>query len=567
MESYGHIVSAASIPRIAFQGLLLGGAAAIAYAFTRFGLPAGAAIALLPAGLCLLWVSLRNPMVAMMGMLMVNYYIMGIGRYLPTFPSGVILDAAIFYNLLILVLQAFVHRVPWRQAGSGLTLVAAVWTVYCLLELVNPETVSASGWISSFRSVAMYFLLTVVLTQITLGRYKYLKYMLAIWSVLTLTAVAKACIQKYVGFTAAENYWLWVLGGHVTHIIYTGVRYFSFFSDAANFGAGMGFSMVVFSIAALYYRNKWMKCYLLLVAAAACYGMLISGTRSALAVPFAGYAVFVLLSRNWKMVLAGIAVLFAAFVFLNFTSIGNSNAIIRRARSAFNTEDASLQVRLDNQARLMELMRGKPFGAGLGHGGGKAKQFAPDAPLSQIPTDSWFVMIWVETGIVGLLLHLGILLYILGYGAWLVLFRLRDEQLKGLITALIAGISGVLLMSYFNEVFGQIPTGVIIYMCMGFIFLAPRFDREIAADGKDLVTTCPPTAPRNRQRVGAAKKIRPATGNGSNRGAEARNIGMAGAVVAVGIAGNAEKTEGSVAAGDEGEIEPLDPNVVKPKSR
>lgn len=521
MESYGQITYPLSIPRIAVRGLLLGGSAVIAYAFTRFGLPAGAAIALLPAGLCLLWVSLRNPMVAMMGMLVVNYYIMGIGRYLPTFPSGVILDALIFYNLLILILQAFMRRIPWRQAGTGLTLVATIWAVYCLLELVNPEAVSASGWVSSFRSIAMYFLLTVILTQITLGRYKYLKYMLVIWSVLTLTAVAKACIQKYVGFTAAENYWLWVLGGHVTHVIYTGVRYFSFFSDAANFGAGMGFSMVVFSIAALYCRSSWMKCYLLLVAAAACYGMLISGTRSALAVPFAGYAVFVILSRNWKMVFAGIAVLFVAFVFLNYTSIGNSNAIIRRARSAFNTEDASLQVRLDNQARLMELMRDKPFGAGLGHGGGKAKQFAPDAPLSQIPTDSWFVMIWVETGIVGLLLHLGILLFILGYGSWLVLFRLRDEQLRGLITAMISGISGVMLMSYFNEVFGQIPTGVIIYMCMGFIFLAPRFDREIAATREEGFTTRPPQSDPDAARnasgvavpipVSAARALAPRT--------------------------------------------------------
>ncbi len=481
MKLYAQIASPISIPGIGFRGLLIGGVAAIAYAFTHYGLPVAAALSVLPAGLCILWVSLRKPMAAMMLMLAVNYYIMGIGRYMPTFPSGVILDAMIFYNVLILILQAFVHRIEWRRAASGLTVAAVVWTAYCALELVNPEVVSASGWVSSFRSMALYFLLVVVLTQLTLAKYKYLKYMLAVWSVLTLTAVLKACIQKYVGFTAAENYWLFVLGGHVTHIIYTGVRYFSFFSDAANFGAGMGFSMVVFSIAALYYRNPWMKAYLLLVAAAACYGMLISGTRSALAVPFAGYGVFVLLSRNFRMMLTGIVVLIAAFAFLNFTTIGNGNSIIRRARSAFNTQDASLQVRLDNQAKLRELMRGKPFGAGLGHGGGKAKQFAPDAPLSQIPTDSWFVMIWVETGIVGLLLHLLTLFYILGYGAWLVLFRLRDTQLRGLTTAMISGIAGVVVMSYANEVFGQIPTGVITYMCMGFIFLAPHFDRELAA--------------------------------------------------------------------------------------
>ena len=98
----------------------------------------------------------------------------------------------------------------------------------------------------------------------------------------------------------------------------------------------MGLSMVVFSISALYYRNPWMKIYLLLVAAAACYGMLISGTRSALAVPFVGYTAFIMMSRNIKVIVMGVLLVIAAFVFLKFTSIGQGNALVRRARSAFN---------------------------------------------------------------------------------------------------------------------------------------------------------------------------------------------------------------------------------------
>lgn len=480
MELHGQITTPPSLPRIVVGVLVAGGAMAIAYAFTRFGLPGGAAVSLLPLALCMLWFSLRNPAVSMLGMLVVNYFIMYLGReFLHGFPVGVILDAALFFNVAMLILQALVHNIEWRRAATGLTLASAIWMIYCVLELFNPQSVSPKGWTMAIRSLAFYFFLVVVLTQLTMARYKYLKALLAVWSVLTLIAVGKALVQKYLGFNAAENYWLFVEGGSVTHIIYTGVRYFSLYSDAANFGAGMGLAMVVFSIAALYYRNPWMKIYLFAVAAAACYGMLISGTRSALAVPFAGYAVFVVLSRNVRMVLAGVLVLIAAFVFLNFTTIGQGNPIIRRARSAFNTEDASFRVRLDNQARLRALMKDKPFGAGLGHGGGKAKVFAPDAPLSQIPTDSWFVMIWVETGIVGLLLHIGILLYVLGRGAWLAVFRLRNPQLKGFVAALVAGISGVVVMSYGNEVLGQIPTGVFIYMSMAFIFLSPRFDREL----------------------------------------------------------------------------------------
>lgn len=480
MQPFGSITSPVSVPRLLIGALLMGGVYLIWYAFSRFGLAAGAAVAVVPLALCMLWFSLRNPAVAMLGMFAVNYYIMVLTRYMHDKPFGVILDALLAFNLLLLLLQSMVGRVEWRRARTGLTLVSAIWLAYCCLELVNPESVSSAGWFMAVRSLAIYFFLTVVLTQITMARYKYLRYMLVLWSLLTLTAVAKALIQKYIGFNAAENYWLFVLGGKTTHIIRTGVRYFSFFSDAANFGASMGLSMVVFSISALYWRNPWMKFYFLLVAALACYGMLISGTRSALAVPFVGYAVFVMLSRNIRMIVAGCVVLVGAFVFLNFTTWGSGNAIVRRARSAFNTQDASFRVRLENQAKLRELMRDKPFGAGLGHGGGKAKTFAPDAPLSQIPTDSWYVMVWVETGVVGILLHIGILLYVLGWGAYQVVFRLRNVQLRGLTAALICGISGIVVMAYGNEVLGQIPTGVILYMGMGFIFLAPRFDRELA---------------------------------------------------------------------------------------
>ena len=479
MERYGSITTPVSVPRLIVWALLAGGVAVLAMTFTKYGVLAGLAVSVIPAALCILWVTLRDPGLSMLGLFAVNYFIMALTRYAHDLPFGLILDALIFYNILIISLQAMMHRIEWKRASSGLTVVAAIWVAYCTLEVVNPESVSVAGWFSSVRSVAFYFFFITVLTQLTMSEYKYLKYMLIIWSVLTLVAVAKACIQKFIGFNAAENYWLFVLGGRSTHIIRSGVRYFSFFSDAANFGASMGLSMVVFSISALYYRNPWIKTYLLLVAAAACYGMLISGTRSALAVPFIGYTAFIMMSRNIKVIVAGILLVLAAFVFLKFTTIGQGNAIVRRARSAFNTQDASFQVRLENQAKLRELMRDKPFGAGLGHGGGKAKTFAPDAPLSQIPTDSWFVMIWVETGVVGILLHIGILLYILGRGAYLVIFKLRNVQLRGFTAALTAGISGIVVMAYANEVLGQIPTGAILYMCMGFIFLAPRFDREL----------------------------------------------------------------------------------------
>lgn len=456
------------------------GAAAIAYSVIKFGYIIGAAVASIPFVLYLIMSAVKKPYWALVGVFIANYFIMGMVRYVPSLPGGIVMDCLIMFNLFVLLIRSCYRKAGWERAHNGLTVAALIWMIYCLLELFNPQTISAEGWFIAFRGYAVYFFLIAVLTPIIFYRYRDLKRILYIWSALTLLAVLKSYIQRRFGFDTAELRWLFVDGGRSTHIIGSGVRYFSFFSDAANFGSSMGLSMVVFSIAAIYHKNFWLKLYLLLVAAAAFYGMMISGTRSALAVPFAGYVIYLVLSKNYKIMISGAVILIAAFVFLNYTSIGQGNALVRRARSAFNRDDRSFVVRLENQKLMAEYMKDKPFGAGLGHGGGKAKRFAPEAYLSQIPTDSWFVMIWVETGVVGLVLHIGILLYVIAYGMWQVMFRLKDKQLRGLTAALIAGVFGVMVASYANEVFGQFPNGIIIYMMQAFIFMAPSFDREIA---------------------------------------------------------------------------------------
>lgn len=465
-------------PRLAVYALLLAGIFAVGYATLRFGL-AGAAVACLPMAACVTIVAVYRPGWAMLGLFTINYFIMAL-RHWVSFPIGLILDAAILFNFAVLLFRTLYGGVEWSRARNGLTLAALLWLIYCVLELTNPNAAAFGVAMTAIRSYALYFLLIVILTAVSFDRYKYLPALLGLWSVLTLLAVGKACIQKFIGFSPAEINWLFYEGGRTTHLLSTGVRYFSFFSDAANFGSSMGLSMVVLSIASLYYRNPWMRLYMVAVAAAACYGMLISGTRSALAVPFAGYALFIVMSRRVKIILTGAVLLLGVFLFLNYTTIGQGNAVIRRARSAFNLQDKSFVLRMENQAKLRTIMRDKPFGAGLGHGGGKALAYAPEAETSQIPTDSWFVMVWVETGIVGLLLHLAVLCYAIGRGVFLVMYRLRDSRVKGFTAALTAGIFGVAVASYANEIFGQIPNGAMMYVFMALIFLSPRFDRELA---------------------------------------------------------------------------------------
>ena len=146
MERYGSITTPVSVPRLIVGAMLAAGVAVLILAFTQYGLLAGLAVSVIPAALCILWVTLRNPAISMLGLFVVNYFIMALTRYAHDLPFGMILDALIFYNFLIITLQALIRPIEWKRASSGLTVVAAIWMAYCILEIVNPESVSVAGW-------------------------------------------------------------------------------------------------------------------------------------------------------------------------------------------------------------------------------------------------------------------------------------------------------------------------------------------------------------------------------------------------------------------------------------
>lgn len=457
-------------------GVMVGLSLAIGYVAAKFGWVFGAAVALLPFAVFFLFTVLTKPYWGLVAIFTLNYYIMGIVRYFPELPGGVVMDGLLVLTLLGVLIESCYHKVEWWRTRNMLTIATFFWLLYCTFQLLNPEVMSLQGWFIGIRGTALYFFLICVLTPLLMKRSKDLYIILALWSVFTLTAVFKAQVQKSYGFDAAELRWLFVDGGASTHILYYGIRFFSFFSDAANFGSGMGFSMVVFTLYSFYVKNKFWALYFFVVGCIACYGMFISGTRGALAVPFAGYALFVLLSKNFNGIVIVGGVLIAAFIFLNFTHYGQGNTYIRRMRSGFNPDDPSLVVRLQNQEKMKDYLSTRPFGVGVGMGGGKALRYAPDSAIAQIPTDSWFVMQWVENGIVGLVLYVGILLLILGRGMWIVMFRVKDKRLRGTLAALVSGVFGMFATSYGNEIMGQFPNSFIVYMSLAFIYMGTALD-------------------------------------------------------------------------------------------
>ncbi|MFD0798320.1 O-antigen ligase family protein [Maribacter chungangensis] len=417
----------------------------------------------------------QNPVLGFYATIGVNFLVLGIGRYVQGLPLGFAIDGLMLLTFLALIFKRFRERVDWAPAKQDITVLATIWLGYFIFQIANPEARMIEPWIAG-RGIGFYFFFFIIITFMLINTNKRLDTFLYVWGVFSILGTLKGIGQMVFGVDFAEQAWL-DRGGHVTHILFGKLRVFSFFSDAGQFGGNQGYAGVVFLIYAAA-KKGWPKVFFITVGILGIYGMLISGTRGSIAVPFAGFMTFFVLKKNVKVLSMGVLFLAVVFVFFKYTTIANNNAQIRRMRTAFDPNDASLQVRLANQQILKGYMASRPFGGGIGHAGDKAQRFLPNAFLSHVATDSWYVMIWAEMGIIGLTLHLMILFYVIGMASFKVMFRVRDPVTKIKISALICGMAGIMVASYGNAVFGGMPTSLLIYSSMALMSNPKVFERK-----------------------------------------------------------------------------------------
>lgn len=458
------------IDKIGLKLLAVASCLLIAFLAISGGLLPALGFALVPFLFCFLLLCIRSPLISFLFLFTTCFFIMGILRYvrIPV-PPSIVVDLVILFNFVVIILNHLYHNYNTKFKLPLYFFISLAWVGYCLVEIFNPSGVFGN-WVAAIRSTAIYLVLFQFLVYYILKDVNKVRAFFIFWGVLTVLAALKAIGQKFIGLDTDERIWLYTLGAH-THLIYSGIRYFSFFSDAANFGCHMGLGMVVFSILFFYEKNKSIRIFYVIVAALALYGMLISGTRSAMAIPMAGYAFYIILLKQWRLIMLGSVLFIAVFCFLSLTNIGNSNADIRRMRTAFQfKQDASYNLRKENQEKMKSFMGDYPIGLGLG----SAKNAGEGDLLDGLPTDTSFVFVWVETGVVGLSIYLFIWICCLVLCFYLVWFRLKDPLIRGICSASGAGIAGMMVAGYGNEVLHQFPTGETIYILMAIAMLCPQ---------------------------------------------------------------------------------------------
>ncbi|MFZ4411864.1 MAG: O-antigen ligase family protein [Bacteroidales bacterium] len=453
------------------------GMAVVGFIIAKFGIVSAVLFLLIPLTIYYFIRLFRDPALGLTSTIVLNFFVLGMSRYVNA-PFGLAIDALLVLSIIALLFKSYALIKPdYSMLNNNVMYLALIWFVFLVLELLNPEVTSRAAWFFYMRGMGLYMLLTVFLVLMVYNTPKHFEKFLTIWAVLSLIGTLKGLGQNYFGLDQWEQHWL-STEGFVTHFVFGKLRIFSFYSDAGQFGASQAHTAVVFLIIALNTQKKSLKYFYLIVALFGFWGMSLAGTRGAMAVPVAGFFLYIILRKKIKVIVFGFILLISILIFFKFTSIGQGNDQIRRMRSAFDTEDNSLNVRLDNQKKLSKYLASRPFGGGVGNAGAKALRFAPDSFLANVATDSWFVQVWAETGVVGLYLHFFIIFFILGKGCYIVMYKIKDEDLKIKMNALMSGYLGVIAASYGNAVISGLPTAFLIYPSITYVFLYSHLEKQ-----------------------------------------------------------------------------------------
>ena len=369
------------------------------------------------------------------------------------------------------------HKFKFRHINTDLFWLAVVWLIVTILQILNFESPNIVGWLQEMRSATLYWVLVVPLTILVFNKKTDVQFFLDLIILISFLGALYGIKQLYFGVDDAENRWL-MAGAKQTHLIFGKLRIFSFYTEAAQYGASQAHVAIVCFILALGPQKKIRNLCYLIAGLFIFYGMIISGTRSALAGIFIGGLIYLILCKQVKIIFLGVIIGIGFLSFLKFTYLLNGNDNIRRLRSGVDANDASFLVRLQNQRILKEALKNKPFGTGVGTIGEWGKTYNKHISTAQIPPDSLLVKVWVMYGITGLILWLGIMCYILGKSMGII-WNTRDPVLRNHLSALCAGYGGVLVISYGNEIMNALPSSTIVFVSWALVWMSTRWDTPI----------------------------------------------------------------------------------------
>ena len=454
------------------------------FSFYKAGI-AGFAIAFgaVPVMALVAAMAFKNQMFTFWTLFVANYLVFfftRMGWWIPGVPTSLPNEALEMLLIALAIIDAGIMR--FEKFANNMFLALLIWGLYCTLEVLNDTCdlgLDFAVWYSGARLMAFQLIYAFIVCSIYIDSPRRLITFLRIWGVMSLFSAFWCWKQQTIGFNGPEKQFLIVAAR--THIVNGITRYFSIFSDAANFGINMAATAALFFVMAISTKLRRDKIFFLIVALACTKSFFASGTRTAIFCLLAGFFVYVVLSKSVKTGVALIigGVLFVAFMM--FTTIGNGNSQIRRMRSAFNPQDASANVRKINQATMAKYLQEAPWGIGIGVDYTNVPPNNKFRKLSTIPPDSEYVYIWVHTGPIGITVFVFTTVLMWLSACWVVFFRLKNKTVHGIGAGLCSAFLAMQLGGYGNQVLMQFPNVFLFYGGLSLVFVLPRIEADYVA--------------------------------------------------------------------------------------
>ena len=450
------------------------------YSFKNSGINGMALLLAIPISIIGIYFAFIYKMFSFWALFIVNYFVMFISREIGL-PFPVSLANELIELALIAISIIDLRETNLKNAANFMLFGILGWCLFCMIEVFNNTCglgMNLTAWFTGIRLMAFQLLYAVIVFSIYINTPQRLFLLFKIWAVCALFAVIWSLKQKYIGWTPAETYWLFVQDHARQHLVNGIIRYFGTFTDAANFGIHMACASVSFYIIAITNKVQRHRIFFGVIGALTTWAMFLSGTRTAIFCMMAGFMVFLVLSRSIKIIVP-VSLVFGLFIcMLIFTNIGQGNSQIRRMRSAFNSQDASANVRDINKAAIAKYMKDAPWGIGIGIFGSDLPARNKFKIVSQIPPDSEYVFIWVRTGWIGVSWFAICNIIILIGSCYIVLFKLKNKSLMGLGAAWCASFTALHLGGYANQILMQFPNIVVFYGGLATVYLMPNMEKE-----------------------------------------------------------------------------------------
>lgn len=449
------------------------------YEFYSMGIMGMALVCTIPLLVVGVYVAFQFKMPIFWFIFVVNYIIMGVGRYY-SIPVPITVLTIIPQILLLIVAVIDTRQDTNAKFGNLMNYALFLWLIYVFLQLFNETLglpISIGDWGRNVLFYGLIFFVTCSLVTIYIRSPRNVMKFCRLWAYFSIAGFFWAWRQQTFGWDDTEWGWLMAEGAR-THLIGGSIRYFSFFTDAATFGCCMGASAVSFYIFAITTKLKKDKVLFAVAAIASTWAFFLSGTRTALMCFLVGVALYVILSKSFKIAVP-VTILGGIFFFiLAFTEIGQGNMQIRRMRSAFNKNDASANVRDINKATLAKYLKDAPFGMGFNIDESTVPANHKYRIVLTTSNDSTYVFLWQRVGIVGAVLFAIVNGLILLGGCIIVFTKLNNKVCIGIASGFCCSFLAIHVGGYANHILLQYPNLFLFYGGMAIVYLLPDLEKD-----------------------------------------------------------------------------------------